>query len=90
MLFKRERSFLGSLCKGHIRDLVDEVGWTPVQCSIVQKKYIEFKSSPVICMEVGLSEAQLGREYKDLLRKFHSYLICNKYGEIAQIFKDFS
>lgn len=41
-------------------------------------------------MEVGLSEAQLGREYKDLLRKFHSYLICNKDGEIAQIFKDFS
>lgn len=89
MLFKRERDFLGSLCKGHIQDLVDEVGWTPLQCDIVKKTYIEFKSTPVICMEAGLSESQLGRERRKILEKFYSYLIYHKDAEIVQIFKEF-
>ena len=89
MHFRRERNFLKSLCKGHIQDLVEEVGWNPIQCAIVKKRYLEFKSLPVICLEVGLSESQYTRQINDICVKLVSYMTHHKSEEIARIYNNF-
>lgn len=90
MNYRRERSFLRSLCKGHIQDLVDEVGWSPIQCSIVKKRYLELKSLPTICLEIGISESQCVRETNKLIQKFHFYLMRENASEIAKQFEKFN
>lgn len=89
MRFKRERSFLGSLCKGYILDLVDEVGWNPVQCEVVKKRYLEFKSVPEICLEIGMSESQYTRVMNGLCEKMYTYFSRNKDEEISNLFYSF-
>lgn len=90
MRFKRERSFLGSLCKGYILDLVDEVGWSPIQCAVVKKKYLEFKSMPEICLDIGISESQYTRVLNGVCEKFQSFIVRDKNAEISKLFESFS
>lgn len=90
MRFKRERSFLGSLCKGYILDLVDEVGWSPIQCEVVKKRYLEFKSMPEICLEVGISESQYTRVMNGVCEKLQTHIARSKDEEIMKIFNSFS
>ena len=86
MQFKKERDLLKSLCKGHILDLIDEVGWNDLQCNLVRKKYLEFKYKARVCMDMHLSEAQYTRELRIILIKLRSYLIRYKDTEIAKIY----
>lgn len=86
MEFKPERNLLRCLCKGHIGDLIDEVGWNKVQCQMVTKKYIEFKTKAKACMEIGLSETQYTRELNNLLAKLQSYVIHNRNAEITEFY----
>lgn len=90
MRFKRERSFLGSLCKGYILDLVDEVGWSPIQCEVVKKRYLEFKSMPAICLEVGISESQYTRVMNGVCEKLQMHIARSNDEEIMTIFNSFS
>ena len=89
MYFRRERNFLKSLCKGQIHELVEEVGWNPIQCAIVKKKCLEFKSMPVICIEIGLSESQYTRHLNEICQKLTSYMAHNKNEELAKIYNSF-
>ncbi len=89
MQFKRERSLLRSLCKGHIEDLISDVGWSKIQCVMVKKRYLEFKTKTRSCMEIGISETQYSRELNHLLAKLLSYLIHNKETEIAKIYFEY-
>jgi hypothetical protein len=86
MKFQKERRFLRSLCKGHINDLITDVGWSKTQCDIVRKHYIEFKSKVRTCMEIGLSETQYTREINNVLIKLISYLAYNKDTDISKIY----
>lgn len=86
MLYRRERKFLKSLCKGHIQDLVSDVGWTPLQCSIVRKRYLEFKSVAQICMELYLSESQYNSQFINICAKLNSYMLHNKDSELYDIY----
>lgn len=90
MRFKRERSFLGSLCKGYILDLVDEVGWSPIQCEVVKKKYLEFKSMPEICLDIGISESQYTRVLNGVCEKLQTHIIRGNDAEISKLFESFS
>ena len=90
MHFRQERNFLKSLCKGHIQDLVDEVGWNPIQCAIVKKRYLEFKSLPCICMEIGISESQFTRNFNDICVKLASYMTHHRSDELTEIYDNFN
>ena len=87
MLYRRERKFLKSLCKDHIQDLLEDVGWTPLQCSIVRKRYLEFKFVAKICIELGLSESQHSKLYINICEKLHSYLVHNKEIELYLLYE---
>lgn len=89
MQYIQERRFLQSLCKGHINDLIAEVGWTPIQCEIIRKRYIEFKSMARTSIEVGLSESQYLRQYNGICLKLRSYMAKNKGEELAKIYQRF-
>lgn len=89
MQFKRERNLLRSLCKGHIEDLIRDVGWSNIQCTMIKKRYLEFKSKTRSCMEIGVSETQYSRELNNLLAKLMSYLIHNKETEISKIYFEY-
>lgn len=89
MQFRKERNFLKSLCKGHIQDLVSDVGWNNLQCAMVTKRYLEFKSVPRICMDIGISESTYQVNFIEILRKFKSYLIRHSDTEIAKLYADF-
>lgn len=86
MHFRQERNFLKSLCKGHIQDLVMDVGWSPLQCVIVKKRYLEFKSMPRICMETNISESQYTRSFNEIFSKLSSYIAHHKDSEIVQMY----
>lgn len=89
MQFKRERDLLRSLCKGHIEDLISDVGWSRIQCAMVRKKYLEFKTKTRSCMEIGISETQYTRELNNILAKLLSYVIHNKDTEISKIYFEY-
>lgn len=89
MQYTQERRFLQSLCKGHIQDLLSDVGWTPVQCEIIKKRYLEFKSMARTSIEIGLSESQYLRQFNSICLKLRSYLAKNKDGEIEKIYQRF-
>lgn len=78
MQFKRERSFLKCLCKGHINDLIEDVGWSELQCAIVRKKYLEFKTKTRICLEEHLSGTKYTKEFTNICAKLKSYFALNK------------
>ena len=84
MRYKRERRYLDGLCKGHIIDLVAEVGWSPIQCEMVKKRYLEFKSAPVICLETAQSETQYTRNFNKICEKLASYLKYRENEETIQ------
>lgn len=87
MQFKQERDLLKSLCKGHILDLIEEVGWNETQCAMVRKRYLDFKSKARICMDIHISEAQYTREQKNMLVKLRSFVRHNKNTEITKIYE---
>lgn len=89
MQYIQERRFLQSLCKGHINDLIADVGWTPIQCEIIRKRYIEFRSMARTSIEVGLSESQYLRQFNNICLKLKSYIAKNKDEEIAKIYHRF-
>ncbi len=72
---RKERVFLGCLCKGHIQDLIEDVGWNDIQKEMVKKRYLEFKSKPRICMELHISGTKYTREQLILYSKLRSYLM---------------
>lgn len=86
MRYKRERSFLRKLCKGHIQDLIAEVGWSKIQCAMITKRYLEFKSVPRICMETGLSESGYKDQFNNILAKLHSHLVYSKDEDLLNIY----
>ncbi len=90
MRFKKERNFLGSLCKGYILDLIEEVGWSPIQCEVVKKKYLEFKSMPQTCIDTGISESQYTRVLNGVCEKLNSYILHSNNAEILKTFESFS
>lgn len=87
--YRRERSFLRSLCKGHIQELIEDVGWSHFQCVLVKKRYLEFKSVPMICMETHITPTTLNRHFIDIFKKLESYLIHNRETEIGTLYRDF-
>jgi hypothetical protein len=89
MKFQKERRFLRSLCKGHINDLIRDVGWSSIQCEIIRMHYLNFKTKTRTCMEVGLSETQYSREMNNILIKLISYLSYNKNTEISKIYQTY-
>lgn len=90
MQYRNERNFLKSLCKGHINDLIDEVGWDELQCNLIKKRYLEFKSKTRVCMEEHLSESKYTKEFNTICKKLQSYLIHNKDTELYEMFCKFS
>lgn len=83
---KRERSFLRNLCKGHIQDLIEDVGWNNIQKAMVVKRYLEFKSIPRICMETHQSETSYRENFKTILAKLKSYLLHNKDSDLYRMY----
>ena len=83
---RRERTFLKGLCKGHIQDLIEEVGWTPIQCAMVRKRYIEFKSVPRICMETCQASTTYNRNFDDVCKKLRSYMLTVDNLELLKLY----
>lgn len=83
---RKERVFLGCLCKGHIQDLIDDVGWNDIQKEMIKKRYLEFKSKPRICMELHISGTKYSREQNNLYLKLRSYLIHSINTELTDIY----
>lgn len=87
--YRRERNFLRSLCKGHIQDLIESVGWSQIQCVMVKKRYLEFKSVPRICLEMSLTTTTFNRNFIEICKKLQSHLVRNKDTEIAELYRNF-
>lgn len=85
--YRYERNFLKCLCKGHIQDLIEDVGWNQIQCAIVRKRYLEFKSTPRICLELNLSTTAYNRHFIEICKKLQSYFILHKDSAIAELYK---
>ena len=89
MRYKEERNFLKSLCKGHINDLINDVGWSELQCNLVRKRYLEFKSKTKVYMEEHLSETTYTKEFTNICIKLRTYLILNKDSDLYKIYQLF-
>ena len=87
MQYRKERVFLLSLCKGHIQDLLDEVGWNDTQKEIIRGRYLEFKSKPCICMALHISGTTYNREQKNLYMKLQSFLSHSSTDELNTIYQ---
>lgn len=84
--YRREKRFLESLCKGHIKDLLEDVGWTELQCEIIKKRYLEFRSAAGTSMDIGFSDSQYRRITNKIYDKLRSYMIRQKDDELAKIY----
>lgn len=90
MNFKRERDFLKNLCKGHISDLIENVGWNKQQIGIIKCRCLEFKSVVRTCMDVGISEAEYRRQVNGLYMKLKSYMLQCDDADLKQFYIFFS
>ena len=78
MKFKRERDFLRLLCKEHILELIEKVGWNDIQIKIIRLCYLEHKSITRIRLELYLTSATYVRYFDSAMKKLQVYLDCHK------------
>lgn len=86
MAFKREKEFLKVLCKGYIEDLIQNVGWTPLECSIIRKKYIEHLEIADIVYDCGIAEATYVRYFDKICAKLQTYMKRHRDADIAAFY----
>lgn len=87
MKYKKEKDFLQSLCREYIEYLIENVGWTESQATLIRKRYIKHKSMLHICLDMTITSATYSRYLDAALSKLCTFLELHKTDEICKFYR---
>lgn len=84
MKYKKEKDFLQLLCREYIEYLIENVGWTESQATLIRQRYIKHKSMLHICLDMAITSATYSR-YLDALGMGDNCVVNGDTREIAHL-----
>ena len=86
MKYKREKDFLQVLCREYLESLLENVGWTESQATLIRERYIRHYSILHTCLNMAITSTTYARYFENALAKLQTFLVLHKDEEIFKFY----